>query len=94
MAPLVAMLWWAIPGGTGLSIAAIIALLATLSVLFAATETLYNAMLIPAAGMAQAGAASGLALALALSNLISVLMLAFVMWGFALSIGLGYPLAR
>ena len=76
----------------GLSIAAIIALLATLSVLFAATETLYNAMLIPAAGMAQAGAASGLALAL--SNLISVLMLAFVMWGFALSIGLGYPLAR
>ena len=82
MAPLVALLWWATPGSTGLSVPVIIALLAVLGVLFAATETLHNALLIPAAGMARAGVASGLGLAL--GNLVSVLMLAFIMWGFAL----------
>ncbi len=82
MAPLVALLWWAMPGNAGLSVPAIVALLAVIGVLFAATETLHNALLIPAAGMARAGEASGLALAL--GNLISVVILAFVMWGFAL----------
>ena len=82
MAMLVSALWWAMPGGAGLSISAIIALLAVLGVLFAATETLHNALLIPAAGMERAGFASGLALAL--GNLVSVIMLAFVMLAFAL----------
>ena len=82
MVPLVASLWWAMPGDAGLSLSVIVSILAVLGVLFAATETLHNALLIPAAGMDRAGSASGLGLAL--GNLVSVLMLAFVMWGFAL----------
>lgn len=82
MAPLMAALWWAKPGGVGLGVGAIIAMLAVLSVLFAYTETLHNALLLPAAGMRRAGSASGLALAF--GNFVSVAMLAFVLWGFAL----------
>ncbi|WP_242140915.1 MFS transporter [Sphingomonas sp. TREG-RG-20F-R18-01] len=82
MVPLMAALWWALPGGAGLGVGTIIAVLAALSVLFAYTETLHNALLLPAAGMGKAGAASGLALAF--GNFVSVAMLAFVLWGFAL----------
>ncbi len=82
MVPLMAILWWAKPGGAGLGVGAIIAILAALAVLFAYSETLHNALLVPAAGMRQAGAASGLALAF--GNFVSVGMLAFVLWGFAL----------
>ena len=81
MLPLMVSLWWAKPSG-GLGVGAIIAVLAALSVLFAYTETLHNALLLPAAGMRRAGAASGLALAF--GNFVSVTMLAFVLWGFAL----------
>ena len=63
MAPLMAALWWAKPGGVGLGVGTIIAMLAALSVFFAYTETLHNALLLPAAGMRRAGSASGLALA-------------------------------
>ena len=82
MVPLMLLLWWAKPGGAGLGVGAIIAILAALSVLFAYSETLHNALLLPAAGMRGAGAASGLALAF--GNFVSVGMLAFVLWGFAL----------
>ncbi|WP_240698926.1 MFS transporter [Sphingomonas sp. AAP5] len=82
MAPLMAALWWAKPGGVGLGVGTIIAMLAALSVFFAYTETLHNALLLPAAGMRRAGSASGLALAF--GNFVSVAMLAFVLWGFAL----------
>lgn len=82
MAPLIAILWWAQPGGVGLSVGSIIAILAALGVLFAYTETLHNALLVPAAGFDKAGAASGLALAF--GNLVSVAMLLFVLWAFAL----------
>lgn len=82
MVPLIACLWWATPGGTGLPVAAIVAVMATISVLIAYTETLHNALLLPAAGMARAGAASGLALAF--GNFVSVSVLAFAVWAFAL----------
>ena len=82
MVPLIALLWFAEPGGAGLSVTTVIVMLALLGALFAYTETLHNALLIPAAGMKRAGAASGLALAL--GNFISVALLAFSLWAFAL----------
>ena len=82
MLPLLIALWWAKPAGAGLSVTAIIAILAALSVLFAYTETLHNALLVPAAGMVRAGSASGLGLAL--GNFVSVTALVFVLWAFAL----------
>jgi len=80
MVPLLALLWWVRPGG--LSPVMAVTITAALSVLFAYSETLHNALLLPAAGMARAGAASGLALAF--GNFVSVTMLAFVLWAFAL----------
>ena len=82
MVPLIALLWFAIPGGAGLGVVTIIAITAVIGVLFAITQTLHNALLIPAAGMRGAGAASGLALAC--GNFVSVTLLAFSLWAFAL----------
>lgn len=82
MVPLMAALWWVKPDGSGLGSAGVIAILATITVLFALSDTLHNALLLPAAGMRGAGAASGLALAL--GNFVSVFLLAFVLWAFAL----------
>lgn len=82
MAPLLVALWWAKPGGAGLGVTEIIVILSAIGILFAYTETLHNALLVPAAGMAKAGAASGLGLAF--GNAVSVTMLAFVLWAFAL----------
>jgi UMF1 family MFS transporter len=82
MVPLIALLWFAVPGGAGLGIFTIIAITAVISVLFAMTQTLHNALLIPAAGLRNAGAASGLALAC--GNFVSVALLAFSLWAFAL----------
>lgn len=82
MVPLIALLWFARADGSGLSVPVIIAMLAAIAVLFAYSETLHNALLLPAAGMARAGAASGLGLAF--GNFVSVTLLAFVLWAFAL----------
>lgn len=82
MAPLLALLWFSTPGGGGLGIPATVAILAAISVLFAYSETLHNALLIPAVGLARVGAASGLGLAL--GSFISLVMLIFVLWAFAL----------
>ncbi len=82
MVPLLVALWWAKPGGTALSAGETVAMLAAIAALFACTEALHNALLVPAAGMARAGRASGLGLAL--GNLVSVVALAFVLWAFAL----------
>lgn len=82
MVPLIGLLWFALPGGVGLSVPAIVAIFAALGVLFAYTETLHNALLVPAVGMRRVGAASGLGLAL--GNFISVTALIFVLWAFAL----------
>ena len=82
LVPLMAALWWATPDGHGLPVNAVVAILATITVLFALSDTLHNALLLPAAGLRGAGAASGLALAF--GNFVSVFLLAFVLWAFAL----------
>ena len=82
MLPLMIILWWAKPGGAGISVPTTIAILAALAVLFAWTQTLHNALLIPAAGLRRAGTASGLGLAL--GNIGSVSALVFTLWAFAL----------
>lgn len=90
MVPLIAALWWAKPVTSGgLPVIAVIAILAAVSVLFAATETLHNALLVPAVGLRRAGAASGLALAW--GNLTSVTLLAFSLWAFALPGKVAWP---
>jgi UMF1 family MFS transporter len=80
MAPLYAALWWVMPDGP-VGPALFLAIAAAKSVLFAWTELLHNALLVPAAGP-RASQASGLGLAL--GNLVSVLLLVFLLWGFAL----------
>ena len=82
MVPSVAALWWAVPGGGGLSIGTVLALHVAAGVLFGWSDVIYNAMLLPAAGRAQAHRASGLALALA--NGVSVAMLVGVLAAFVL----------
>lgn len=81
MVPLIAALWWVTPAGP-LGTAAALFVLAAVSLLIAWSDTLHNALLLPAVGMMRAGATSGLALALV--NLLSVLTLAVVVWAFAL----------
>ena len=75
-------LWWAKPDGSGLHAPAVIAIFAAMTVLYALSEAMHNALLLPAAGMRGAGAASGLGLAF--GNFVSVFLLAFVLWAFAL----------
>ena len=82
MVPLIALLWWARPDGTGLTVAATMTTVMTLGVLFAWSEVFHNAMLVRAAGLKQVHAASGLALSL--GNAFSVLALGFTAWAFAL----------
>jgi len=81
MVPLTAALWWVVPGGL-IGITGALIIFAAMAFLLAASDMLHNALLLPAAGMAKAGAASGLALALV--NAVSVTSLAFVVWAFAL----------
>lgn len=80
MVPLIFSLWWVHPGG--LTPVQAVFITAACGVLFAYSETLHNALLLPAAGMHKAGHASGLGLAA--GNFFSVLMLAGVLWAFAL----------
>ncbi len=82
MAPLIASLWWTTPDGHGLSVNAVVVIAAAINVLFSYSEVLHNSMLVRAAGVRGAHAASGLALAL--GNAISVSVLVFVMWAFVL----------
>jgi UMF1 family MFS transporter len=82
MIPLIASLWWAKPGGAGLSILSAMLIVWAINVLFNWTEVLHNSMLIRAAGLNGAHRASGLALSL--GNAASVLALGFTAWAFAL----------
>ncbi len=82
MVPLIASLWWARPDGTGLPLAIVMPITMVLGVLFTWSEVFHNAMLVRAAGLRQAHAASGLALSL--GNAVSVLALGFTAWAFAL----------
>ena len=80
--PLVAALWWTRPDGGGLSVETVIGLHIAASILFGWSDVVFNAMLLPAAGHAQAHRASGLALALA--NGVSLLLLIVVLTLFIL----------
>lgn len=80
MVPLIAALWWAAPGALGVGTVMTIALGA--SVLFAWSEVLHNSMLVRAAGLRSAHAASGLALSA--GNAASVVALGVTAWAFAL----------
>lgn len=82
MAALMISLWWARPDGSGLGITGVVVAAVVINVLFGYTEVLHNAMLAQAAGQRLAHKASGLGLAL--SNAISVMVLIFVLWAFAL----------
>ncbi|HET6970371.1 MAG TPA: MFS transporter, partial [Phenylobacterium sp.] len=82
MVPLIAALWWAKPGGAGLSLPLVMLAMASARVLFVYSEVLHNALLVRAAGLGGAHKASGLALSL--GNLLSVLALGFTAWAFAL----------
>ena len=82
MVPLIWSLWWTRADHRGLSVGAVIVIAAVINILFAYSEVLHNSMLVGAAGVRQAHAASGLALAL--GNLISVSVLVFVLWAFVL----------
>ncbi|MFL5295312.1 MAG: MFS transporter [Phenylobacterium sp.] len=82
MIPLIFSLWWAKPDQSGLSIPLTMFIAMVVNVLFAYSEVLHNSMLIRAAGLKGAHAASGLALSL--GNAASVLALAFTAWAFAL----------
>lgn len=82
MTPMIAAMWWAKPGGDGLSVTAVMLLASLITVLFTYSEVLHNSLLVRAAGLGAAHKASGLALAL--GNAASVVALAFTAWAFAL----------
>ena len=82
MVPLIALLWWARPDHTGLTIAMTMTVTLAIGVLFAWSEVFHNAMLVRAAGLRNVHAASGLALSL--GNAASVIALGFTAWAFAL----------
>lgn len=82
MVPLIASLWWTTPDGTGLSVGAVVAIAATIAVLFGWTEMLHNSMLPRIAGPVEASYASGAGIGL--GNAVSVGLLILVLWGLAL----------
>jgi MFS transporter, UMF1 family len=85
MAALCTSLWWVLPKGSGadgLGIAWVVFVGAAMTWLFAAHETLHNALLVPAAGYAGAARASGLGLAA--GNATSVALLIIMLLAFAL----------
>ena len=82
MVPLIWSLWWTRADHQGLSVGAVIVIATAINILFAYSEVLHNSMLVRAAGVRRAHAASGLALAL--GNLVSVSVLVFVLWAFVL----------
>ncbi len=82
MIPLIALLWWARPDQSGLTIIATMTIAMVANILFAWSEVIHNSMLIRAAGLKSAHIASGLALSL--GNAVSVLALGFTAWAFAL----------
>ena len=82
-APLVAALWWAKPGGAGLSVATILVFTLLISLVYTYSEVLHNAMIAYSARSAHdASAMSGAAFAI--GNVVSVAALIFVLWAFAL----------
>lgn len=82
-APLVFSLWWAKPGGAGLSVPTILVITLFISLVFTYGEVFHNSLL-PYAARNSLDAASMSGAGLALGNVVSVAALVFVLWGFAL----------
>ncbi|WP_271612576.1 MFS transporter [Bradyrhizobium sp. CCBAU 21362] len=80
--PLLISLWWAKPDRSGLSAMTVVIILTVLGLLFTYAEILHNAMLGTSVGIRRAGRYSGISLSVA--NLVSVIIMAFLLWGFAL----------
>lgn len=89
MVAITASLWWVKPGGTGLGVMWVVFAGAAMSWLFAAHETLHNALLVPAAGHGGVARASGLGLAG--GNAMSVGLLLMVLLAFALPGTVDWP---
>lgn len=82
MVPAIFALWWALPGGAGLSIFQIALLFITISVAFSFSEVFHNSMLPTVAPHERIGFLSGLALALA--NAGALIILCFLLYAFML----------
>jgi UMF1 family MFS transporter len=82
MAPASALLWFALPAGAGLGVAAIAALIVTNAIAFEFSAVFHNAMLPSIAPRARIGFLSGLGLAL--GNAGGLLIFVFVLWAFML----------
>lgn len=82
-APLVAILWFAKPDGTGLSVTAVLVITLLISLVFTYSEVLHNALM-PYSAENNADNASMSGAALAIGNVVSVAALIFVLWAFAL----------
>jgi UMF1 family MFS transporter len=82
MVPLMALLWFAKPDLSGLSVTMTMLTMTLIGIGFSYSEVLHNSLLVRAAGLGGAHKASGLALAL--GNGFSVVALAFTAWAFAL----------
>ncbi|MCE3288737.1 MAG: transporter [Caulobacter sp.] len=82
MVPLIALLWFAKPGGAGLPIMGTLWIFAIVGILFAYCEVVHNSLLMTAAGHRHAAHASGLALSA--GNFFSVITLTFCLIAFAL----------
>ncbi|WP_017666650.1 MFS transporter [Sandarakinorhabdus sp. AAP62] len=91
MVAITTSLWWVMPAGAGdgLGIAWVVFAGAAMSWLFAAHETLHNALLVPAAGHGGVARASGLGLAG--GNAMSVGLLLLVLLAFALPGTVDWP---
>lgn len=82
MVPAIFALWWALPGGAGLSVTEIALLFITVSVAFSFSEVFHNSMLPTVAPHERIGFLSGLALALA--NAGALIILCFLLFAFML----------
>jgi UMF1 family MFS transporter len=82
MVPLIFSLWWAKPDGSGIAVLTAMTISMVVGVLFSYSEVLHNSLLLRAAGLKGAHAASGLALSL--GNAGAVFALGFTAWAFAL----------
>ena len=82
MAPATFLLWWAMPGETGLSVTTIALLIVVISIAFAFSEVFHNSMLPSVAPNERIGFLSGLGLAL--GNAGGLLILCFMLYAFML----------
>ncbi len=82
MVPMIAMLWFAAPGETILSIGQVMTLMIAISVVLTSGEVIFSSMLAYAVRPRARSAASGLALSL--GNVVTFAQLIFLLWAFAL----------